>query len=181
MCVVRQAHGRVERVIAMSANTAEYDTELRRLAIRDCLAHSEMRMSNLLMRMSLFEAMLYVYHRDFRPDGLSEAPPIAYRAIHSGVLSESVATIVALNDFADCVVRAAPTASHDLLAAPPGTARETTIIAQLTPHLPACVPDGATIALSLSIIRGAIAEVLYRYATLPSVATATTNPSGTHD
>lgn len=169
-CVVRSNRTRAERVLSLSANSEQYHRQLRQLATDDCLSGGQLRMSPLLMRGSIFEALLDVYHSDFQPTDLSQAPAIAYGALHTGTMTGPTRSILAWNIFADCVVRAAPGEARALLLVPPGGTREEEAVTALTPHFGPCVPSGANVAMSLSLVRAALAEVLYRYAVIREAA-----------
>lgn len=64
--------------------------------------------------------------------------------------------------FGDCAARAAPHAARNLLLAEVASANEDAAIAEFSPFLGACVPDGSVLKISKSMLRFAIAEPLYR-------------------
>jgi len=68
----------------------------------------------------------------------------------------------ALLRFGECIARAVPVDSRALLATQPASAEENAAIGTLTPHLSPCMQNGLTISFSPSILRGVVAEALYK-------------------
>lgn len=165
-CVVRTRLNRARALVAQSANDAGHVGQLRELVNQDCLSNGELRMPPLLMRGAVFEGMVNVYHGNFRPTDLSSTPPIDYRAIHNGEVTRFGGQVLGLNMVADCVFRRAPADSRALLDLNPGTGAERRAFEAVIPHLAPCINAGQTITFSRSVLRYALAEVVYRHAAL---------------
>ena len=155
---------RASRALALSASSPEYPGNLRALTVNDCGSPGRMRLSELVMRGALFEALLTLRYGDYQPTDLSAVPEMDYMAMHPGALRRDTSRILGLNLFADCVFRAAPVYARGLMTVIPGTTRETEYFAALRPHLANCVPSGTSIQFSRTVLRNALAEVIYHYA-----------------
>lgn len=162
-CVAREQRFLVERFLRMD----RADPNLRRraigLATEDCLWGGNLRFREELLRGSLFEAL---YIRDFQshPVDISGVPPVAYVA-NEDELGERHRYWLALNRLADCVVRSDPRSARSLLLSDVDTSEERDLFAAIAPRLSSCLVDGASISFSRQVLRGLIAESLYRIST----------------
>lgn len=110
-----------------------------------------------LVRGLIYEAL---YDRDF-----ARAAPATFENVPRLVPPDGgtdPALEAALLRFGECVARADPQASRNLLAARPASPGETAAIAALTPRLSPCMQGGLTITFSAPILRGVVAEALYK-------------------
>jgi hypothetical protein len=140
------------------------------LANDECLQSGELRFNPRLLRGSLYIAK---YQRDFRsaepqirteqvnylPADLPKDDP-QWKGVYYAVVS-----------FSDCVVRANPASSRDLVLAPIATARESAALNALMPALSGCLPSGSKLKIGKEQLTGGIAEALYRLsipATVPA-------------
>jgi hypothetical protein len=67
-----------------------------------------------------------------------------------------------MEQFGECVSRARAEEVRQLLAAPPETPLESRAITLLSPSLSGCVPKGQDFRFSKTVLRGALAEGMYR-------------------
>jgi hypothetical protein len=164
-CVVSRDKGRVARMVELPVDDAEYGRLSRRLfetTDDECLSDGGLSFNAALFAGALFEAL---YVRDFKYNGPTAFPAgvtTSYVARYTAPYSPEVRQALALEQFGECVARAEPAETRKLLLAMPGTATEREQFALLTPRFGACVVKGSTVAMSKSIVRGALAEGMYR-------------------
>ncbi len=164
-CIVSRDKGRVARILQLAVDDAEY----RRLSNRlfettddECLSDGGVSFNSTLFVGALFEAL---YIRDFKYDGPTAFPASVttpYLTLYKPPYSATERQALALEQFGECVARAEPVEARKLLLVMPGTAIEREQFALLAPRFGACVVKGSTVAMSKSIIRGSLAEGMYR-------------------
>lgn len=168
-CVVNKRSEKVREALRLFPKSSAEQRKLLKLAIQDCLAKGELTFVPALFRSALFEAM---YKSDFRNDpiaGLAELPPIDYAANaptktdeNSGLSAADISSAIALRQFADCVVRADPVSSRTLIMTDVASADENAAFAELSPKLGPCLPETLELAFGKPVLRGLLAETLYR-------------------
>jgi hypothetical protein len=164
-CIVGRDRGRVARMVELPVNDAEYGRLSKKLfdsMDEQCLGDGGLSFNTTLFTGALFDAL---YVREFRYNGPTAFPAsvtTSYVARYTAPYSQEVRQALALEQFGECVARAEPAETRKLLLALPGTATEREQFALLTPRFGACVVKGSTVAMSKSIIRGALAEGMYR-------------------
>lgn len=175
----------MDRFLRTSPASPEFGTLARSFAKDRCVPADsgtvEMRFDFMLFRYSLFEAR---YRNEFGkgpPPSVEGLPPLDLDsefdlAIMPGLQGVSTLppVVVFLRQLSDCVIREKPVESHALIAARPYSKAETTALEAVMPALAACMPEGHTMKFSRPMLRGAIAEALYKAATYsgPRVAAA---------
>ena len=115
-----------------------------------------------LLRGGIFQAL---YAREFDgagPTDFSAVTSSGYRQLYGEDISPEARTAVALEQFGECVSRADGTGVQALLRQRPGSAGEREAIAALQPRFGACIPREQTIRFSPSVLKGALAEGIYR-------------------
>lgn len=164
-CLSTSKQDRIARLYDLAVDSPEY----RRIALglyetedSACISDGSLKYNPVLFTGALFGAL---YTRDFGysgpsafPDTLTTRYAERYRAPHSDQARQAIA----LESFGECVARAEPAAARQLLLSAPGTAAEQTQFATLAPRFGACVVKDARVEMSKSIVRGAVAEGLYR-------------------
>ena len=164
-CIVSRDKGRVARMVDLPVDNAEYlrlSKRLFEMTDDECLSDGGLSFNPTLFAGALFEAL---YARDFKFGGPTAFPAnvtTPYVALYAAPYSATARQALALEQFGECVSRAEPVETRKLLLALPGTATEHEQFALLTPRFAACVVKGSTVAMSKSIIRGALAEGMYR-------------------
>ena len=78
--------------------------------------------------------------------------------------------LIFLNDFGECVARANPGKSHELLIAQPDTPGEGAAFNALMPEFASCLSTGQQLKFNRATLRGTIALNYYRLAHAPRVA-----------
>jgi hypothetical protein len=161
-CVVRSNRRGVESYLAVPPGTPEWARLGTRIATSDCLQGGQLRFQPSIFRGSLYEALYHVDYARRRPTDISQAPPIAYLTGAPATLTEAQRGWLGLQDFSDCVVRAKPAEARALLLSEVATASEGRALAAISPALGPCLVRGAEARFSRPILRGLIAESLYR-------------------
>lgn len=115
-----------------------------------------------LVRSALFELLWtkeFAKARDV--ESFADVGPVAYAKVAEPASPLGAAYALSMT-IGDCVVRAAPAGARTLLAAPIGSNAERAAMKSIIPVLGSCTPAGQNMTLSYSIVRGMIAEPLYR-------------------
>jgi hypothetical protein len=161
-CVVLRNRRGVERFLALIPGSPDWSRAGARIATSDCLYNGQLRFQPPMFRGALYEAL---YRIDFRarpiPD-LAAAPAVDYAGADTASLNETQRGWVALQSFADCVVRAAPSAARALVLSGIGASEERRAFALVTPALGPCLVAGVELRFSRPVLRGLISESLYR-------------------
>ena len=118
---------------------------------------------HLVMRGLLYEAL---YRKDFVHAGagatFAAAAPVEYRSDGDDKPGSLARNYRALMRIGDCAVRAAPALARDLVLSTVASADEDRAVAALSPAWQGCMPHGAQLSFSPEMMRGTIAEPLYR-------------------
>lgn len=123
---------------------------------------AEMRFRPTVIRGAIFEALLKKdYAAAPKQDSFEEVAAITYAAQADQPSSREAAYAVTM-DIGECSVRKAPALSYALLESGVATKGEMVATKALLPTIGACTQAGITLEFSLSIIRGMIAEPMYR-------------------
>lgn len=121
---------------------------------------SKLAFTPFLFRYELFGALYRRAYLDAPGKALKDAPAKDYtKEFASGAVPT---TILSLRQFGDCVARIAPEESHNLVISDIYTAEENAAITAVLPKLQACMPPGQSVSFGRGILRGALAEGLYR-------------------
>lgn len=161
-CIVRSNLRGTKRYLQTVPGT----TEATKTAVQltdVCLARGSLNFHEPLLRGSIYEAL---YRKEFGKEGptdFSVLGPIYY-GVPTGEDSKVQAT-VSLRHFADCVVRSDAWAAQALVLSPIGEEAETAAFSRVLPHLETCLSEGAELRFSKGMVRGLIAEAMYRLST----------------
>lgn len=166
-CVLKRFPKYGERLAVEPVHTADYDKLLKRVTIDDCLSTGELRMPWNAARSAIIEALYIDKYGRSGPTDFSQVAPIDYLAGYPAELPGKARTVIALTAFGDCVSRKDSINARALAVSIPGSAGEAQRFRSLSPSFAACVVQGEKLTFSKSVIRGAVAEGLYR---LSSVA-----------
>lgn len=164
-CAVSRQSGRAANLVGMRIDTPEYQRAFRSLfdTIGDlCLSGGDLAFTEGLFRGGLFQAL---YARDVGADGPTDFSAVAssgYLDLYTQPLSEQARIALALEQFGECVSRADANGVRTLLRQLPGSAGEREAINALRPRFAACIPQNETIRFSPSVLKGALAEGIYR-------------------
>ncbi|MCZ4343583.1 hypothetical protein O4H52_18375 [Sphingomonadaceae bacterium G21617-S1] len=170
-CVMRFAPKRIPAYLAtFPGSDKAHDAGQRMTSGTICLQSGEMTLKERVLRGA-------VYELSYRQKFASQAPDLA--AVGSidysqgEPITDRTSPHIALRLMADCAVRADGSDARALLLTSVATPEEKASFAALMPHVSACIPEGKTISFSQSVLRGLIAEVLYRLSTtVPTASSA---------
>lgn len=167
-CTVSRFTGRALALTDVPVDSPRYERLFRNMYDgydEVCLSGIEggtLSFSSALYRGALFQAL---YEREFKRNGptdFSAVTDTGYRGLYSTPLSAEARTAIALEQFGECVSRADPSGVQKLLRQRAGSSDEDDAINALRPKFAACIPKDQTIRFSPSILKGAVAEGLYR-------------------
>lgn len=166
-CEVKSAKGRAAALAFTREVAGSPSTYPQRLIKSSCAPRgSRMAMNPEMVRMSLFSAL---YARDF-----AGGEPMVARIAADDIAKEfdgppSESTL-ALRRFGDCAVTKDVADSRALVLSKLYSDDEQRAINALRPALGQCVAEGQALRFSRTIIRGAIAEALYKMSAAPAAA-----------
>lgn len=164
-CLSVNQAGRIGEIIALPADSTKYRRAALRLyetADAMCAGDATLKYNPVLFAGAMYEAL---YVRDFGyggPAAFPESVTTRYVERYRAPYSADARQAIALEQFGECVARAEPGAARQLVLSVPGTPAEETQLAALKPRFGACVINGKTVEMSKGVIRGAVAEGLYR-------------------
>jgi hypothetical protein len=138
-----------------------------RMATPDCVPCSfgqvRMRFNAELFRAALFSAL---YQRDFGRvpplPSFDSVPPLVIASEFAGPEDAIPREIVFTRTVGDCVARADPAAAHRLVTTKVASADEKEALGAVVPRLAGCLAAGRQTAFSRSMLRGLLAEALYK-------------------
>lgn len=165
-CLVGRYTGRATALTRLPIDSPQYERTFRNMfeSVGDeCIGSSgQLRFSAGLFRSGLFQSL---YAREFArepaPD-FSAVTDTGYRQLYGENLSAETRTALALERFGECVSRADPEGVRSFLQQLPGAPGEGQAIRALMPRFSGCIPADQTITFSPSILKGAMAEGIYR-------------------
>ena len=164
-CLVSRSHGRVAKYANMRADDPGYRKYM--LSLFDsmgdqCLSGGDLSFNAMVFRGTVFQAL---YADEFpdssAPTDFSAVPSSGFRDAYGPQVAPEARSIVALEQFGECVARADGPGLRSLLSAIPGSSQEAALFNNLVPRFSACIPQGETLAFSKVILKGALAEGMY--------------------
>jgi hypothetical protein len=162
-CIVRRRRSGVQRFLTLATGSADASRAGSRIASSDCLNNAELRFQAHIFRGALYEALLKTDYRvEEVPASFAQVPPILYASGPEERLTEKERSWLALHDFADCVVRASPAEAHALIRSDVTSDAEAAAFTRLQPALGPCLTSGSELRFSRPVLRGLVAESLYR-------------------
>ncbi len=171
-CVAQRSRSSLERFLAQPFGSDDADRLAFRLATPDCLFDAELRFSQEIFRGALYDALYRIDFVRMEPADLSAVPPITYYVGATESLTPRQHRRVGQSLFADCVVRAAPSEARALILSAATSPTERAAFQALQPALGPCLVQGAQVRFSRPMLRGLVAESLYR---LTSAASSSAN------
>ena len=124
---------------------------------------SQLRLPHLLLRGLLYEAM---YARKFGksapPGSFATASPAGYPAVAAEATAQLAHDYPALMRIGECAVRSAPAQARALILSDVASKSEERALAAFQPAWNGCMPAGRRVTFSTEMIRGSVAEPLYR-------------------
>ena len=178
----RRMKPEVDRFLAMSPVDPEFGLLGRKFAKDRCvpaaMASVEMRFDAMLFRYGLFEARYRIEFGRSPAPSVADLPPLDVDAEFNAAgfdpsgQSTLPPVVIFLRQLGECVMRVDVANSHAMIVAQPYSKQEATALAALMPALEGCMPEGHTMKFSRPMLRGAMAEALYKTATRPHSAGA---------
>lgn len=159
-CLLHYSRPAVDAFLTTVPGTAAYVKKGLSMSVSECLRYGEIRFPLPLLRGALYTALYGEQYGRIAPGDLAKAPEPAWWSIDPGASSAS--SSLALAQFGACVARADPFDAHKLTLSIAGTSIEGEALAALVPALGKCLPAGSQFKFSKDIVRGTVAEGLYR-------------------
>jgi hypothetical protein len=160
-CLAKARRKQVEMFLATSPFTAKSDRTARKIASDECLMEGELSFPSETLRGPLYQEL---YRMDFGgnvPANVASAPALDYASSH-GEVAAADPIHANLRTFADCAVRRDPAAARDFILSNVGSAGESAALQRMMAPMSSCIVQGDTVKMTRPLIRGAVAEVLYR-------------------
>lgn len=164
VCVLQRSYGRVIKMVDMRVDIAEYPKQMDSISsgYDDCLSGGDLVISGGLLRGGLFRAL---YIRQFKLGGPVTFDPqitTGYRDRYPEPYSDEARSSIATISFAECVTRADGANVRMFVMSVAGSSVETAALQGLGAKLGPCIAQGNQIRFSKSILKGALAEGIYR-------------------
>ena len=161
-CVVNKSRRGVESYLSILPGTANAGPALLKLMTDECLDSGDLRFKPPLIRGALFESLYQADLKWLKTSNLKAAPAIDYSSGAPSAMSDGTKFHLGLLDFADCIVRSAPDEVLGLLGTKVASAAEAASFGGLGPTMNACLTKDVSLTFSRPILRGVLAESLYR-------------------
>jgi hypothetical protein len=129
----------------------------------DCLVAAELRFSEELFRWSLYDELYNSNFRNHDLAAIADIPETDFVGMTKGLNAEQY-QVVAIWQLGECTVRAAPKVSQTLVWSPIGSDSEAAAIQEIVPIVSGCVNKDNEIKFSKAVLRGVMAEALYKLA-----------------
>lgn len=173
-CMVgrRQYQAQIAEFLRTSPESSQFGERGGKLVEPTCMprsvARAQMRMAPAIFRPALYSAL---YRAEFKraPADVSNRVRLDYAAeLEPGAAVP--ANYAYLREVGDCTSRAKPAEVRALLLTRIGGDDEKRALAALMPAVQQCVPEGAELRFSRTILRGTLAEGLYKLSKAPMAA-----------
>ena len=167
-CVAQQSPGRVEAYLGLPVGSKASRDMARHFMTgeSECISGSiesrQLSVADQITRGAMFEAL---YERRFRPNDtkdLTVAGPLTYDWAAGAEVGPEAQQATALARVGDCMVRKNADGARALMRSEPGSAAENQAIGALVTFLGGCLPNGKQYQFSKSLLRGVVAEPLYK-------------------
>lgn len=156
-CLLNRMAGKIGEALTQVGDKQVNFALLETVNHSDCLSSGQIRFQVPVVRDALFVELFR------RRDGGSTAFKLpAYDLSEISARPDMGAVHLWMIDFASCVVERDRSASRLFVLAPVASAAERTAFEGLKPSLGPCVTAGDEIDLNFAVIKGALAEILYR-------------------
>ncbi|GEM_PF-3414565 len=139
------------------------DAELEALLLDRCLATGELTVTDDLLRGALYEVVYKKNGKVRKLKDFSQTPAVDYGSVDD-VSNDRVVSGIRFREFADCVVRSDTDASRKLVKSRLLSNSEERAFDDLREASGDCLMAGSRLQFSMPIMRGLIAEALYRLA-----------------
>jgi len=159
-CLAKARRRQVEAFLGTVPFSATAATTAKAISTDECLMEGELSFNSEALRGPLYQALYRIDFGTAAPD-ISTAPVIDY-ATASNAADPTQMALVNLRRFGDCISRNDPAAARRLTLSVVGSPDEGVAFQRLGPAMGRCVVHGDRISLKRPMLKGAIAETLYR-------------------
>jgi hypothetical protein len=163
ICALRRHRSDAERMLALEGDSPAYRQLGMQVIDSQCVARgAQFRFNWPLFRGGLYEAL---YLRDFGAGAASSfdgVPPLPYIGGGAWMNLQDRARNAAILQVAECMVRAGPDDARALLASAVASPEEEAVFGRVEPRAAPCHAEGAPAESRRPILRGLVAEALYR-------------------
>jgi hypothetical protein len=157
-CVAKARPKQVDMFLATFPFSTRAGATARKMVSDQCGIEEDLTFLPESLRGPLYQEL---YRLDFggtAPANVAAAPKLNYAA-HA---NSSDPINVNLRVFADCTVRRDPAAARSLVLSNVGSADESAALQRIAAPMSNCIVQGDTVKLTRPLVRGLVAEVLYR-------------------
>jgi hypothetical protein len=167
-CIVRTANQQsLHRFLRIVPHSRAFQVAGRRLARDLCVPRTPGGVSTLRFQLGLFRSALFsaLYRRDFGasdPPDVTSIPPLLFSSEFDGSSAEMPAAARALRGLGDCAARADAKSVHALLVTEIGSSEERAAVTAVLPAVQHCVPENNELRFGRGMLRGILAEALYK-------------------
>lgn len=184
---IRKYKPDIDRFLRLSPNDPEFGkmggTFAKDRCVPPAVGTVTMKFDPILFRYGLFEARYRIEFGKSQPPSMIGLPPLDLDSEFDLPITPDLRgtaalppLIVFLRQLGDCAMRYKTAEAHAFVLAKPYSDEEGVALQGLMPALGECMPEGQTLKFSRPMLRGTIAEALYKAATYtgPRVAAAPT-------
>jgi hypothetical protein len=177
-CIVRTANQRaLQHFLRAVPDGQAFQIAGRRLTREYCVPRVPGATSQLRFRPDLLRSALYsaLYRRDFAastPPDVAAIPPLLFSSEFDAPAAEIPAVTRVLRGLGDCAARADSRSAHILLVTEVGSSEERAAMNAVLPAVQHCLEEGNELRFGRGMLRGILAEALYKLRSAASPRTA---------
>lgn len=178
-CVLKSRSRRASALAfsRMIPDTLSFNKAGAAIAVYDCLpiAAEKLSFKSEYFRLTLFSGL---YFSDFNKSGapdFSNTPALKFASEFDGPEGEIPQKVLVLRQFGDCVARRGTSETHTLLLTKIRSKEENAAWGPVRPVLNQCIETKTDIAFTRSVLRGVLAEAMFKLRKAQSTAPERTN------
>jgi hypothetical protein len=169
-CILKARGKSVDAFLKTIPDSPESQKPLKALLIDQCISNqlfnlTEVSLDQNLLRASLFD---HLYSREMKENAVAinyaQLGPSDLAAEFGTVIANVTPAVTLQRKLGDCVVRQATDQARELLAVPIWDKEESLRFKAITPVMAQCLPEGAQLKFSRTMMRGMLAESLLKFA-----------------
>ena len=162
-CVINFNRPRVIAYLETIPGSPEAHKISNSLAIDKCLVSDELRFNEKLFRWTVYDDLYNTSYRNFDVTKILTVPETDFASLANAIGSTG-SEAIAVWQLGECSVRAAPNEAATLVKSAIGSKIESAAINAIVPHVGGCVDKDSQIKFSKLVLRGIMAEALYKMA-----------------
>lgn len=164
---IRGLREKAERFVRLLPNNRAYKKSSLQLSVDDCVPYSGYGYTELSVQPELLRAALFpaLYQKDFGrspPANLGKEPPLVVSQEFDDIGSDVPDLVFFMRLLGDCTARAVPADVHALLLTKVGGDAERPALGKVMPAVALCLSDKRQIKFSRGMLRGMLAEAMYK-------------------